>query len=75
MQNFQGTFETHKRSLVSAFPVCVTVPSNFFDFVQTARIQVINITESFIPVISFSLCEFIFGNWRKYHIFQEVTSK
>ena len=26
MQNFQGTFETRKRSFISAFSVCMTVP-------------------------------------------------
>ena len=28
MRNFQGTFETHKRSFISAFSICVTVTSN-----------------------------------------------
>ena len=26
MQNFQDTFETSKRSLISAFTICMTVP-------------------------------------------------
>ena len=26
MRNFQDTFETRKRSYISAFPVCMTVP-------------------------------------------------
>ena len=26
MQNFQGTFEYHKGSFISAFSICVTVP-------------------------------------------------
>ena len=26
MQNFQDTFETHKRSFISAFSICMTVP-------------------------------------------------
>ena len=27
MQNFQDTFETRKRSFISAFLICMTVPS------------------------------------------------
>ena len=27
MRNFQDTFEIHKRSFVSAFSICMTVPS------------------------------------------------
>ena len=75
MRNFQDTYEKRKRSFIIAFLVCMTVSLIFFDFVQTARIQVINFTESFTPVISFSLCEFAFGNWKKYHILQELTSR
>ena len=26
MRNFQDTFETHKRSFISAFSICMTVP-------------------------------------------------
>ena len=26
MQNFQDSFETHKRSFISAFSICMTVP-------------------------------------------------
>ena len=26
MQNFQDSFETHKRSFTSTFPICMTVP-------------------------------------------------
>ena len=26
MRNFQDTFETHKRSSISAFSICMTVP-------------------------------------------------
>ena len=28
MQNFQNTFETRKRSFISAFSICMTVPLN-----------------------------------------------
>ena len=28
MQNFQDTFETHKRSFISAFSICMNVPLN-----------------------------------------------
>ena len=30
MQNFEDTFETPKRSLISAFSICVTVPLRLF---------------------------------------------
>ena len=30
MRNFQDTFETCKRSFISAFSICMTVPSNQF---------------------------------------------
>ena len=29
MQNFQDSFETRKRSLISAFSICMTVPLKF----------------------------------------------
>ena len=32
MQNFQDFFETRKRSLISAFSVCMTVPLKVFLF-------------------------------------------
>ena len=31
MQNFQGTFETRKRSFISAFSIFMTVPSKMFE--------------------------------------------
>ena len=31
MRNFQNTFETRKRSFVSAFSICMTVPLTFFN--------------------------------------------
>ena len=30
MRNFQDTFETQKRSFISAFSICMTVPLNLF---------------------------------------------
>ena len=32
MQNFQDTFETRKRSFISAFSICMTVPLNYFKY-------------------------------------------
>ena len=29
MRNFQDTLETHKRSFISAFSICMTVPLSF----------------------------------------------
>ena len=29
MRNFQDTFETRKRSFISGFPICITVPLTF----------------------------------------------
>ena len=34
MRNFQDTFETRKRSFVSAFSICMTVPS-----IQTSKMH------------------------------------
>ena len=36
MQNFQDTFETRKRSFISAFSVCMTVPLNM-KFIECTR--------------------------------------
>ena len=33
MSNFQDTFETRKRSFISAFSVCVTVPLSMNNYV------------------------------------------
>ena len=33
MRNFQDTFETHKRSFISVFSICMTVPLNIVPFV------------------------------------------
>ena len=30
MQNFQDTFETRKRSFISVFSICMTVPLSFY---------------------------------------------
>ena len=30
MRNFQGTFETPKRSFIGAFSICMTVPYSFY---------------------------------------------
>ena len=32
MQNFQYTFETWKRSFISAFSICMTVPLTFVNY-------------------------------------------
>ena len=32
MRNFQTTFETRKRSFISVFSICMTVPLIYFDF-------------------------------------------
>ena len=32
MRNFQDTFETRKRSFISAFSICMTVPLNIDGF-------------------------------------------
>ena len=38
MRNFQDTFETRKRSFISAFAICMTVPLKHFqkDFSENA---------------------------------------
>ena len=33
MRNFQDTFETRKRSIISAFYICITVPLILLSFV------------------------------------------
>ena len=35
MRNFKDTFETHKRSYISAFSICMTVPliTNIYQYV------------------------------------------
>ena len=52
MRNFQDTSETHKRSFISAFPICMTVPINLHSIVvlsknKDIRKTVIKITEKF----------------------------
>ena len=37
MQNFQDTFETRKRSFMSAFSICVTVPLNNNEIIRDVR--------------------------------------
>ena len=42
MPNFQGTFETCKRSFISAFSICMTVPLNVkIEVLLTLEIQVL----------------------------------
>ena len=45
MQNFQGTFETRKRSFISAFSICMTVPLNVCSNLLKIRekIQIIDV--------------------------------
>ena len=37
MRNFQDTFETRKRSFISAFSICMTVPLTFINLYVTIR--------------------------------------
>ena len=39
MRNFQDTFETRKRSFISAFSICITVPLkfNWLGFIEVLR--------------------------------------
>ena len=39
MGNFQGTFETPKRSLISAFSICMTLPLRPFESFETVKID------------------------------------
>ena len=43
MQNFQDTFETRKRSFISAFSICMTVPLIKFTIFKTARCVSFNV--------------------------------
>ena len=37
MRNFQDTFEKRKRSCVSAFSICMTVPLMFYNFIREVK--------------------------------------
>ena len=39
MRNFQATFETRKRSFISAFSICMTVPLSEADSVNALNIN------------------------------------
>ena len=41
MRNFQDTFETRKRSFISAFSNCMTVPLSMIQFLNTAKLALV----------------------------------
>ena len=42
MRNFQDTFETRKRSIISAFYICITVPLILLSFVVLFLVDMFN---------------------------------
>ena len=50
MRNFQDNFETRKRSYISAFSICMTVPlsNNLMIIVDDHRLDTLD--KSFVPI-------------------------
>ena len=53
MQNFQNTFEIHKRSFISVFSICMTAPLNIS---KKKGVKFVNISIILQFVVNFTDC-------------------